>query len=245
MRGTQHTTRAGLVLAAAMVAAAACSSTRPIARHHWRSPVLTSRGTEVGTASWYGPGFHGRPTASGEIYDQNAKTAAHRTLPLGTRVRVTALGSGRSVVVRINDRGPYKKGRVLDLSRAAAAALGMVDKGTAEVEIRVLDNADAGWPTTYYSVQIGAFGQREQADRVGRAAARHGENAYLQTSDPRRGGHYRVRVGPFRDRHQAVLAAARLARSGFDPLVVEESSAAGRYLERRSSDLNGAENRPR
>jgi rare lipoprotein A len=93
-----------------------------------------------GIASWYGPGFHGNRSASGEIYNQNAMTAAHRSLPFGTRVQVTNLNNGRSVVVRINDRGPYVRGRVIDLSAAAARVLGVMQTGVAPVQLNVLDN---------------------------------------------------------------------------------------------------------
>lgn len=92
-----------------------------------------------GKASWYGPGFHGRLTANGERYNQNALTAAHRSLPFGTRVRVTNLNNGRSVVVRINDRGPFIRGRIIDLSAAAAHNLGMVHHGVVPVNIQVLN----------------------------------------------------------------------------------------------------------
>lgn len=91
-----------------------------------------------GQASWYGPGFHGRLTANGERYNQNAMTAAHRHLRFGTRVRVTNLNNGRSVVVRINDRGPYIKGRVIDVSAAAARSLGMIKSGVAPVKVTIL-----------------------------------------------------------------------------------------------------------
>ena len=94
-----------------------------------------------GIASWYGPGFDGNMSASGERYNQNALTAAHRSLPFGTKVQVTNLNNGRSVVVRINDRGPYVRGRVLDLSAGAARALGMMDSGIAPVQLDVLDNS--------------------------------------------------------------------------------------------------------
>lgn len=93
---------------------------------------------QVGDASWYGPGFHGRKTASGEVYDMNELTAAHKELPLGTEVEVTNLTTGKSIVVRINDRGPFHGDRVLDLSRAAAKELGVIKQGTAEVSIRAL-----------------------------------------------------------------------------------------------------------
>lgn len=96
---------------------------------------------QVGIASWYGPGFHGKRTASGEIYDMYAMTAAHRTLPFGTIVRVVDLETKRSVVVRINDRGPFVEGRIIDLSYAAAVELGMVRKGLARVGLQILK-----WP---------------------------------------------------------------------------------------------------
>ena len=91
-----------------------------------------------GTASWYGPGFHGKKTASGEIYDQNRLTAAHKTLPLGSKARVTNLENGSAVEVEINDRGPFVEGRIIDLSRAAAGALGFVKSGTAPVQVELI-----------------------------------------------------------------------------------------------------------
>lgn len=94
--------------------------------------------TVSGPASWYGPGFHGRKTANGERFDQNALTAAHRTLPFGTKVRVTCNRSGKSVTVRINDRGPFHGNRVIDLSRGAASKIGIVGLGVGGVKIEVL-----------------------------------------------------------------------------------------------------------
>src|SRR5215510_16394152 len=90
---------------------------------------------QIGTASWYGPGFHGHETASGERFNQHALTAAHRTLPLGTEAKVTNLATGQSVLVTINDRGPYVKGRYLDLSRAAAKQIGLTKRGVTKVRI--------------------------------------------------------------------------------------------------------------
>lgn len=95
----------------------------------------------AGAASWYGGKFHGRLTANGERFDKFALTAAHRTLPFGTRVRVTNTRNGRSVIVRINDRGPFHGNRVIDLSRGAAEAVGMLQSGTAKVKIEVLGAA--------------------------------------------------------------------------------------------------------
>jgi len=94
--------------------------------------------TLYGVASWYGREYHGRRTASGEIFDMNAYTAAHRTLPFGTLVRVTSLRTGRQTVVRINDRGPFKRGRDIDLSYGAARALGIVELGVEKVRIEIL-----------------------------------------------------------------------------------------------------------
>ena len=102
-------------------------SARPRAKH-----ILS------GTASWYGPGFHGKKTASGEIYDQTKFTAAHKTLPLGSKARVTNLDNGSSVVVEINDRGPFVNGRIIDVSRAAAGALGFAESGTAPVRVELI-----------------------------------------------------------------------------------------------------------
>src|SRR5262245_57622980 len=123
--------RGGLV-AALVVALAACSTTRPVT-----PPIVEGR--QEGVASWYGPGFHGKRTANGEIYDQYELTAAHQTLPLGTRVMVTSLANGRSVEVRINDRGPFVGGRIVDLSYAAASVLRMVGPGTMPVRLEILD----------------------------------------------------------------------------------------------------------
>ncbi len=103
------------------------------------APLAGESGGEVirGWASWYGPGFHGRETANGETFDQDALTAAHRTLPFGSEVKVTNTYTGQSVVVRINDRGPFVKGRIIDLSRGAARAVGLTAYGIAPVELRV------------------------------------------------------------------------------------------------------------
>ncbi len=93
--------------------------------------------TEIGEASWYGPGFHGKKTASGEFFDQKEMTAAHPSLPMGTEVKVTNLDNGEKTKVKINDRGPYAKDRIIDLSHAAAKKLDMENAGTAEVKIEV------------------------------------------------------------------------------------------------------------
>src|SRR5262245_25734076 len=106
--------------------------------HHEPAPPPVVGGVQFGVASWYGPGFHGKRTANGEIYDQYELTAAHPTLRLGTRVMVTSLTNGRSVEVRVNDRGPYVGGRVIDLSYASARVIGMIGPGTMPVRVEVI-----------------------------------------------------------------------------------------------------------
>lgn len=122
--------------------------------------------TEQGIASWYGVPYHGRPAADGEIYDMETLVAAHRTLPFNTWLKVTNVGNGKSVNVRIIDRGPFVPGRVLDLSKAAARQIDLIGPGTGLVRMQVI-SAPAGNPSTdRYAVQIGAFSSRENADRV-------------------------------------------------------------------------------
>jgi rare lipoprotein A len=111
------------------------------------APKPPAGATQEGKASWYGNPHHGKKTASGETYDMNALTAAHRTLPLGTRVRVTNTENGRAVVVRINDRGPFRDGRIIDLSRAAARELGATGDGLFSVRLEVLEEAATGTPS--------------------------------------------------------------------------------------------------
>jgi len=130
----------GLLAAAlsALVAGAACAPT-PKARDPRLPPVVPRVGTVVeGTASWYGPGYHGKRTASGEVFEQDELTAAHYDWAFGTRVKVTLLSTGRSVVVRINDRFPRYKGRIIDVSRGAARAIGLVGPGTGRVRLEVV-----------------------------------------------------------------------------------------------------------
>lgn len=109
-----------------------------VAQQQTAARAQIAQAPSEGFASWYGPGFAGRRTASGEVFDPTQLTAAHRTLPFGTQLRVTNLANGRSVVVRINDRGPFKPGRIIDLSRAAAEQLGMIGSGTAQVRLELL-----------------------------------------------------------------------------------------------------------
>src|SRR3954464_10438316 len=108
----------------------------------WYYPQEQPTYDETGIASWYGPTFYGRPTANGEIYDGNQLTAAHRTLPMPVNVRVTNLDNGKSIIVRVNDRGPYARGRIIDLSKRAAELLDVVQTGTARVRVTYVSRAD-------------------------------------------------------------------------------------------------------
>ena len=179
-------------------------------------PLPSARGyVEEGIASWYGPGFHGRRTASGERYNMYDFTAAHKILPMGTRVLVINLENGRRTVVRINDRGPFVKGRIIDLSYAAARALGMVEKGTAKVRIIALSEEKAGrlpWEKERFFIQVGAFKNYANALRLKRRLERRFS---LVTIEPyRKDGEtfYRVQVFAARDLRQARRLLAALER---------------------------------
>lgn len=128
------------------------------------SPYVPGVYVEQGIASWYGEPFHGRRAANGEIFDMNTMVAAHRTMPFGSMVRVTNLNNGRQAEVRIIDRGPFIEGRVLDLAYSAAQALGMIGSGIAPVRIELLSGPAA--PTGDFAVQVGAFADRANADRL-------------------------------------------------------------------------------
>lgn len=151
--------------------------------------------TQSGVASWYGPGFHGKPTASGETYDQEEMTAAHRTLPLGTRVRVTVPATGRTTELTVNDRGPFVEGRILDVSRAAARRLGFLREGTARVRIEVL-----ALPERCHRVQVGSFRDGSNARRLRDRLRRAGEPVRLEAGPD---GYTRVVAGPYRTERRA------------------------------------------
>ena len=185
---------------------------------------------ERGVASWYGAKFHGRDTSSGEPFDMHAMTAAHRQLPLPTFVRVTDVASGRSVVVKVNDRGPFADDRVIDLSYAAASRLGMLERGTAEVTLEALStHVEAPPPASPVAaraapaapsgparlIQLGAFGDGARAHALARRAARHLDAPPRVVPDPG-GALWRVRAGPFDDDAAVAAALAALASGGID-----------------------------
>jgi rare lipoprotein A len=165
--------------------------------------------SERGIASWYGEPYHGRRTASGEVYDMHAMTAAHKTLPFGSMVRVERRDTGGHVKVRINDRGPFIEGRIIDLSFAAAKKIGLDVDGVAPVRIKVVGHEEARRPTKppppaaetqCFWVQVGAFSERERASRAESELEATGEQAVvLEGTDEL----WRVRLGPFGDRSEA------------------------------------------
>ncbi|MDE3180204.1 MAG: septal ring lytic transglycosylase RlpA family protein [Acidobacteriota bacterium] len=171
-----------------------------------------------GRASWYGYPYQGRPTADGEIYNMYAMTAAHRTLPFGTRVRVDDLDNGHSVVVRINDRGPFIEGRIIDLSYAAAESLGMVGPGTARVRLEILNPEIETGPQAVpgiYAVQVGAFSGEDNALRLKALIEPHFGPVTIQNYDsPKDGLLYRVRVGQLNNEQSARTLASNLKQAG-------------------------------
>lgn len=157
---------------------------------------------ERGVASWYGPGFHAERTSNGEHYDMYGMTAAHKTLPLPAYVQVTNLANGRSVTLRVNDRGPFKDGRIIDLSYTAASKLGILRAGTAFVEVRALTPGETAStaPATKASalfVQAGAFGTEANASKLnGQLRAQGIANSFVRQDQINGQPLFRVRVGP-------------------------------------------------
>ena len=205
------------------------------------APPPITNGVQVGIASWYGPGFHGNRTANGEIYDQYELTAAHPSLPLGTRVMVTNLENGHAVEVRINDRGPFVDGRAIDLSYAAARTLGMIRPGTVRVRIEVLGPsvlaaaapavppparpsapAPRDLPTGSYTVEVAALSDPDKAAHLREVLARRFPDAFVAPLAGTRGRYYRVRIGPYPLRSAALERAEGVVRLGYPAIIVDE-----------------------
>ncbi len=185
-----------------------------------------------GQASWYGTKFHGRRTSSGEPYDMYAMTAAHKTLPIPSYVEVTNRDNGRKAIVRVNDRGPFVEGRIIDLSYAAARKLGVYDTGTAQVEIRLIDpraKSPAATPVRPKAavaradtservyLQVGAFSERDNAEQMlVRLLGLTGENVLINPGVSGAAPVYRVRIGPLDTADAAQALVKRLAPLGID-----------------------------
>jgi len=188
--------------------------------------------TETGTASWYGSKFHGRRTSSGEVYDMHLATAAHKSLPLPTYAEVTNLDNGRKVIVKINDRGPFKGNRIIDLSYGAALRLGMIGTGTARVEVRALNPAQPSSGTRMVAagstgsqaskqstsghgifLQMGAFKDPNGAESLVSELRR---DDMVPVSINQQGGYHKVWLGPYLNEDQADAIILRAVELGFD-----------------------------
>ncbi len=184
-----------------------------------RAPAaLTS--PQTGIASWYGPGFHGRTTSNRETYDMYDATAAHNSLPFGTRVRVTNLDNGKSAVVRINDRGPFAAGRIIDLSYSAAYLLDMIGPGTAPVRLEVMKAPPSVPGTARFEVQVGSFTDVEKARALARTLATDFAGVRVLEADVSDGVTYRVRI-PARTRLEAEETVGLLSERGFPAIILE------------------------
>src|SRR5437870_3866734 len=196
------------------------------------APPPIVNGVQLGVASWYGPGFHGNRTANGEIYDQYELTAAHPSLPLGTRAMVTNITNGRAVEVRINDRGPFVDGRAIDLSYAAARTIGMIGPGTGRVRIDVLGKAPPprfvpppprDLPTGVYTVEVASLSDAGKAQHLRQVLAHRFPDAFVSPLAGGTSSYYRVRIGPYPLRTAAVARAEMVNRLGYPAIIIEES----------------------
>jgi rare lipoprotein A len=206
----------------------------------WYQPLPHAQQfSQWGKASWYGSKFHGKKTANGETYNMYAMTAAHKTLPFDTYVRVKNVENNKTVEVRINDRGPFARARIIDLSYAAAKRLGMVGPGTAYVKIVALARSiqpdllkanTKSYPTTdlyegNFTVQIGAFGKRINAERLKKEVAQTYKNVYISSYFKGKDILYRVKVGKYTNLAQANRFERILIQNGYrDAFAIAEDS---------------------
>ncbi|THB79022.1 MAG: septal ring lytic transglycosylase RlpA family protein [Desulfobacteraceae bacterium] len=202
------------------------------------TPLKSAKGfSQKGIASWYGKKFHGRKTANGEIYNMYAMTAAHKTLPMGTWVRVFNLENNRRIDIRINDRGPFVSGRIIDLSYTGAKKLGMANQGTAKVKLVALGRATAyslktSKPVKYeavdywkgnFTVQVGAFQVKSNAVNFKKKLSRRFKNAHIMVHRDWRGTFYRVRIMKYSNLKHAMDFAEKYKNSGLgNAFVVAE-----------------------
>jgi rare lipoprotein A len=202
---------------------------------NWYQPMTHARDfRQRGIASWYGEDFHGRRTSSGEIYNMYDMTAAHKTLPLGTYVKVRNLENEKSVVVRVNDRGPFIRGRIIDLSYTSAKKIGLVGPGTAPVEVIALGTPqkmmvrgkekETYVPGNYYvgdfSIQVGAFKDESTAIRIKNELAQKYNDAFIVAYESDRGIFYRVRAAKCTTLDEARRYEKTLETDGFPDAIV-------------------------
>lgn len=196
--------------------------------HAWLSSCLTLKRqpssatfTQEGLASWYGPEFHGKPTSSREVYDMHEMTAAHPTLPFGTYVMVTNLNNGRSAVVRVNDRGPFVPGRIIDLSYAAARVLDAIGPGVIPVRIEVLAARPLKPKISSYYLQLGAFVVKANAMALYEELKAKYADVFISSFITPQATYYRVRIKAA-NREQAMRLAQVLSEEGRVVLIIEE-----------------------
>jgi rare lipoprotein A len=202
----------------------ACASKRPVPMERPMPPseqkIAKKEAAPVvqyGIASWYGKDFHGKPTSSGEIYDMYQLTCAHNTLPLGTLVMVTHVENGKSVELKVNDRGPFVKDRIIDLSYAAARIIGMYEKGTAYVKVETIGPVIE--QVERFTLQVGSFMDEINAQRLAEQLRKHFDNVHITTTETLSQKYHRVRVGQFETREEALGTAEKLSQMGFNVLV--------------------------
>ncbi len=180
--------------------------------------------SEDGIASWYGKDFHGKKTANGEIYDMYGMTAAHKLLPFNTKLKVTNLSNGKSIIVRVNDRGPFVEQRIIDLTHTGAKNLGMMGPGTARVRVEsvgaVAGLSQGGDMKGTFYVQVGAFGQQENAKRLSERIKSTGKGSRYYYADMV--SFWRVQVGPYSSLQQAESARTSLLGTYPNCFVVAE-----------------------
>jgi len=174
---------------------------------------------ETGTASWYGRESHGRTTASGEVFDMYGLSAAHRTLPLGTVLRVTNLDNYKSVTVKVNDRGPFVKNRIIELSYGAAKELGFIAQGAALVKIETLEPVNG---SALYTVQAAVFTEEESAKALKDRLTKKFEQVSIVPFETSLGKLYRVRVGSYGTEEKAELVASKLKLEGLEPFIIRK-----------------------
>jgi rare lipoprotein A len=176
-----------------------------------------TRSVQYGVASWYGPDFHGKPTSSGEIYDMFQLTCAHNQFPLGTIVIVTNLENGLSLELKVNDRGPFVKERIIDVSYTAARILGMWEKGTALVRVEGLGPLiEAIQP---YTLQVGSFTDETKAQKVAERLRKDFQDVHITTVETSTQKYHRVRIGQFATKEPAMALAEQLSQMGYNVLV--------------------------
>jgi len=201
-----------------------CACARREVRYEPFEPRKMVQYREVGIASWYGEDYHGRKTANGEVYDMYAMTAAHRTLPFQTRVRVTNLENGKKTELRINDRGPFIAGRIIDLSYSGARLIGMLGTGTAKVNIEAIGVAGGQSPSLQgiFAVQVGSFAQKENAARFHDQLEKKYPNVRIILWESNVQHLYRVRLGSFRTEAEARRQIEILKKENLSGFVVRE-----------------------